>query len=314
MPNRPPLGSCPPSRWRARSPSERVGPTTNSDAPTAASAAEGTGPPIDHGLVRGGVRYAIGAVLVTLAALWFLDTQRSLVGYLIIAGLIALALEPAVIWFREKHGWRRGSRTACCWWVCCWSGTGVGLIAATRGTRRSSASFPSYVDKINAFTRDRFDATVVSASQRLAAANAATRVEDLRAPGGRPRRDRVRGERDLLGYRRLFTFYMTAQGPQMQRALLSRMPPERQQRVLFAWETAIKRMGGYLYSRLLLAVINGVLMYITLKVLGVPYALPLAMLSAFIASSSRSSGRTSEAPSRSWSPWPSGDPPRRSSC
>ena len=42
-------------------------------------------------------------------------------------------------------------------------------------------------------------------------------------------------------------------------------------------------MGGYLYSRLLLALINGVLMYITLKVLGVPYALPLAMLSALIA-------------------------------
>jgi len=263
---------------------------TNSDAPTAASAVEEDGtPPSTSELVRGGIRYAIGAVLVTLASLWFLDSQRSLVGYLIMAGLIALALEPAVIWFHEKHGWRRGS------------GTGlllVGLFLAlvvlvvglasvlARETTQVVGELPSYVDKINAFTRDHFDTTVVSASQRLAAVNAATHVEDYLKEH----------QADVLGGIAsgvsaifslftvgLFTFYMTAQGPQMRRALLSRMPPERQQRVLFAWETAIKRMGGYLYSRLLLAVINGVLMYITLKVLGVPYALPLAMLSAFIA-------------------------------
>src|SRR6266699_3622437 len=33
----------------------------------------------------------------------------------------------------------------------------------------------------------------------------------------------------------LFTFYLTANGPQVRRALRSRMPPERQQRVLWAW-------------------------------------------------------------------------------
>jgi predicted PurR-regulated permease PerM len=59
--------------------------------------------------------------------------------------------------------------------------------------------------------------------------------------------------------------------------------PERQQRVLFASETAIEKMGGYLYSRLLLAAINGALMFITLKILGVPFALPLALISGLIA-------------------------------
>ena len=81
----------------------------------------------------------------------------------------------------------------------------------------------------------------------------------------------------------MFTFYLTAQGPQVRRALLSRVPPEKQERILFAWETAIKKMGGYLYSRLLLAAINGSLMFVTLRILGVPYALPLAVLSALIA-------------------------------
>ena len=57
-------------------------------------------------------------------------------------------------------------------------------------------------------------------------------------------------------------------------------------------------MGGYLYSRLLLAAINGALMYVTLKIVGVPYALPLAIVSGSSPNSSRSWGRTSAAPSR----------------
>ncbi len=45
------------------------------------------------------------------------------------------------------------------------------------------------------------------------------------------------------------------------------MPPERQQRVLWAWNTAIEKTGGYLYSNLLLTLINGGLMLVTLVLL-----------------------------------------------
>jgi predicted PurR-regulated permease PerM len=81
----------------------------------------------------------------------------------------------------------------------------------------------------------------------------------------------------------LFTFYLTADGPKVRRALLSRMRPERQERALFAWETAIHKVGGYLYSRLLLAVINGGLMFIVLKIVGAPFALPLAVFVGLVA-------------------------------
>jgi predicted PurR-regulated permease PerM len=61
------------------------------------------------------------------------------------------------------------------------------------------------------------------------------------------------------------------------------MPPERQRRVLWAWETAIDKTGGYLYSRALLALINGGLMFLTLKLLGVPYALALGLFVGVVA-------------------------------
>jgi predicted PurR-regulated permease PerM len=81
----------------------------------------------------------------------------------------------------------------------------------------------------------------------------------------------------------LFTFYFTAEGPKFRRALLSRMRPDRQERVLFVWEQAIRQTGGYFYSRLLLAFINGTGMYITLRVTNVPFPAPLAIFEGIVA-------------------------------
>lgn len=84
----------------------------------------------------------------------------------------------------------------------------------------------------------------------------------------------------------LFTFYMVAEGPALRRTICSLLPPRNQQHVLFVWNTAIDQTGGYFYSRLLLAAINGAGMLIVLFVFDVPFAVPLAIfvgiVSAFI--------------------------------
>jgi predicted PurR-regulated permease PerM len=246
-------------------------------------------PPSAQDTVRQGVRYAIFAVLLTLATFWFLGKESNLVGYLILAELLALALEPGVIWLHEKHGWRRGSATGLLL-------VGVfvalvlllvGMVAVlARETTQVVNQLPLYLDKLNAFTQEHFNTRVFSASQRASAADASSHILDFLK----------QHQSDILGGLvsglsaiftlftvGLFTFYLTAQGPQVRKALCSRMRPERQKRALFAWETAIKRMGGYLYSRLLLAAINGFFMFVTLKILGVPFALPLALISGLIA-------------------------------
>jgi predicted PurR-regulated permease PerM len=80
----------------------------------------------------------------------------------------------------------------------------------------------------------------------------------------------------------LFTFYFVAEGPQLRRVICGALPPEHQQRVLFVWDLAIDKTGGYFYSRLLLAAINGTGMYITLRVFGVPFAAPLAVFEGVV--------------------------------
>jgi predicted PurR-regulated permease PerM len=80
----------------------------------------------------------------------------------------------------------------------------------------------------------------------------------------------------------LFTFYLVADGPRFRRGVCSLFPPRVQRDLLSAWEVAIDKTGGYLYSRLLLAVINTTFSFIVLQALGIPFALPLALWQGFV--------------------------------
>lgn len=70
----------------------------------------------------------------------------------------------------------------------------------------------------------------------------------------------------------LFAFYFAAEGPRLRRAMCSVLPPARQAEVLRAWEIAVAKTGGYLYSRGLMALLSSVAHFTVLEVLGVPFA------------------------------------------
>ena len=248
-----------------------------------------TPPPWVSNAIKQGITWAIGGVLLTLAALWFLGQVSELVRYLVIATLLWVALEPAVIWLQEKHGWRRGSATGLLLLAVFLAVVlfAVGLASVlVREANQVIDDLPQYVDKLNDFTRDTFETTVISAAQRQEAANAA---ENIREYLTEHMDDVLGGAASVLGgiftlfTIGLFTFYLTANGPKVRRALLSRLPPEKQRRARFAWETAIRQVGGYLYSRLLLAAINAFFMFVTLLIVGSPFALPLAVFQGLVA-------------------------------
>jgi predicted PurR-regulated permease PerM len=236
-----------------------------------------------------GIWQAIAALLITAAALWSLQKAASLVRYLILAQLLSFALEPAVTWLHQRRGWRRGSATGLLLGGILALFVLLGVLLApalTSGVNQAVRQLPSWIDKLNAFTQQHFNTTVVSASNSRGSSQAAANATNyLQQHAG----DVLGAVGTLLGAVfglftvGLFAFYLTANGPQVRRALLSRMRPERQQRVLWAYNAAIEKTGGYLYSNLLLALINGGLMLITLLLLGVPYALPLALFEGVVA-------------------------------
>jgi predicted PurR-regulated permease PerM len=91
----------------------------------------------------------------------------------------------------------------------------------------------------------------------------------------------------------LFTFYLVADGPRLRRVICSRLRPARQRRVLEAWDLAIEKTGGYLYSRALLAGLSAVFHWVVFQAVGTQAPLALACGSASSASSCRWSAPTS---------------------
>ena len=75
----------------------------------------------------------------------------------------------------------------------------------------------------------------------------------------------------------LFSFYMVADGPRLRRSICRRLRPERQEKVLAAWEVAIDKTGGYIYSRALLALFSSIFHGIAFALIGVPNSVALAL-------------------------------------
>jgi len=236
-----------------------------------------------------GIWQVILAVLLTWVGLWVLHQARDLVRYLVLSLLLSFAIEPAVIYLHDKRGWRRGA------------GTGLILFAAfllillisvllggalIKGINGIVKSLPGWIDQFNGWTRHHFHTTLISSTSSTSSSNAIKNVQKyLTEHGG----DILGSVSSALGLVfsiftvGMFTFYLTANGHLVRRAVCSRMPPDRQREVLWAWEESIKKMGGYLYSRGLLAAINGFFMFVTLLIVGTPYAAPLALFEGVVA-------------------------------
>jgi predicted PurR-regulated permease PerM len=75
----------------------------------------------------------------------------------------------------------------------------------------------------------------------------------------------------------LFSFYLVADGPRVRRTVCSVLPPERQHVVLGLWELSIRKTGGYLYSRVLLATVSALCGWVAFSIIGVPSPVALAV-------------------------------------
>jgi predicted PurR-regulated permease PerM len=228
---------------------------------------------------------AAGILLLTFQ--WLVGQLGSFLTMIGIALFLSFALEPAVDYLATR-GWKRGAATGLIFLIL--FGAIVLLIAlivpaVISGFNQLVENAPALVDRLSEWLRPLgIKLSTDELIQRLQE-NAQQVISSASSVAGT-----VFGiASSLIGglFRwatiALFTFYFVAEGPKFRRALLSRMHPDRQERVLFVWEQAIRQTGGYFYSRLLLAVINGTGMYVTLRIANVPFAAPLAIFEGIVA-------------------------------
>jgi len=223
------------------------------------------------------------AAFASYAAFMLIRKLRDLIIWLIAALFLSFAIEPAVNAL-ARRGWKRGLATGLIvLGVLLALAVVVALMTPLVVTqvRDLIDRAPGWLAQANAFTQRRFDVTISGKNivdyiknAKASIASAATTAASIGAY--------------LLSLVfqvltvGLFTFYMVADGPRFRRTICSVLPPRRQLEVLSTWELAIDKTGGYLYSRLLLAALNGSFTFIALAILHVPFALPLALWEGFI--------------------------------
>ena len=76
----------------------------------------------------------------------------------------------------------------------------------------------------------------------------------------------------------VFAFYIAADGPRIRRAIGRWLPPQRQEVFATVWDIAARKTGGYVISKVVLAVLSAGFHAAFFAAIGVPYWLPLALL------------------------------------
>lgn len=223
------------------------------------------------------------AVFAAYATFMLIRTLRNLLLWIVAALFLSFALEPAVN-FLVRRGWRRGGATAAVLFalfllVLVTLAAMVPLVIDQ--VQELVQRAPELLDKASVYT-ERWFGTALTSERILKT------IENAQADIGQIASNVATVGAFVLGLIfqvltiGLFTFYLVADGPRFRRTVCSVLTPRRQREVLAAWDVAIDKTGGYLYSRLLLAAVNALATFIVLSVLGIPFAVPLALWQGFV--------------------------------
>ena len=259
-------------------------------APGPASSSRDAFAPWSRAFLRHAALWLMAAIAGGLVLAGIADSLlHRLAGFLqiiLISLFLSFAIEPAV-GYLAKRGWHRGAATGLVFLAVLMMIAGlIALLipAIVTGTHQLIAALPDLVHNLARYLKPlgiRVDQVNIEDQMRKYGNQLLTGAGTLLGGIVRVATGIVSGVFQALAIA-LFTFYMAAQGPQMRRTVCSRFRPDRQRRILFIWEQAIEQTGGYFYSRLLLAVINGALMYAVLRWRGVPFAAPLALFEGVV--------------------------------
>jgi predicted PurR-regulated permease PerM len=229
----------------------------------------------------------VGGVAL-LGVLYLLDVLSNLITILITALFFSFALEPAVGWLNSKRGWRRGTATTAV--MLAMIGGGLLILslvipAVINGFEQLIDNAPTWVDTVARWLKPLgIELSTEELIQEIQ--DNAQDVVTNAAGGVFAVTSSILGALFDWSAIGLFLFYFVAEGPKVRRAVCATLPPDTQKRVLFVLDQAIGQTGGYFYSRLLLAIINGTGLFIVLLLFEVPFAAPLAVfcgvVSAFI--------------------------------
>lgn len=236
-------------------------------------------------------RLAITVIAIFAAyqlMLQFIGLTGNFLMMLLIAWLVSIAMEPVVSWFEAK-GQKRGL------------GAGIVLIGfilflflffATLGGLMFSqlsaavAAAPDVITSAIAWLNTTFDLNLDSTKllEQLNINSADTTSLATNLAGGL-----LSIVSSLFTFLfdfltiMVFAFYFSADAHRVRRSIASWLPAERQKIFVTVWEIAVKKTGGFVISRVLLATISAIAHSIFFAIIGLPYWLPMGIFAGLSA-------------------------------
>jgi len=231
------------------------------------------------------VLFAGGVVVLIVMGFRIFDDVANVLMTVVFGFFLSLAMEPAVNWLHKKHGWRRGSATGLIMVIMVLFGAMLVLLmipVLIQGVKAVAEALPTLADSLIRFANDTFGTTISAVEVDSRLREAQGEIAGWAAETAVGAVSSVVGVTFQLFTVLLFTFYFTANAPNIRRAVASLFPRDRQDEVLSVWEAAIEQTGGYFFSRAILAFLNGLAMFAVLAIVGVPFAFPLALVAGIV--------------------------------
>jgi predicted PurR-regulated permease PerM len=236
---------------------------------------------------RGFFLAVIGVAVVLRLGSWAFHQLATLIGILFLAWMFSIAIDPAVVAL-HKRGMRRGFAT------------GVVMLVMLLATAVFFAVFGkllidqmvelfkalpgavgSTLEWVNRTFKTNIDITAIESSFQLDTSKLVKIASEL----GVGILSIVTSIVGLVfqGFMLLlFAFYMSAEAPQMQARIASWFPERSQRVALNVWEIARVKTGGYVFSRMILAIISAFFTSGFLLIIGVNYWLPLGIWTGLV--------------------------------
>jgi len=238
-------------------------------------------PPVSPRTVfRWAVAGALGVLVVVMGVVG-LYAVRALLVQLLVALFIAISLDPAIRWMISRRV-KRGQAVAALSIIALFLTAGLLWAFVTPLVQQAStltSDFPGYLDDL----RQR--------SPSLRELEVRLRLEDNVDRLARELPGKVAGE--AVGFTRRFlgaalqvllvivlTIYFMIDMPRLRRGLVRLFPKPQRPQVSEVVNLVVDKVGSYMIGNLLISLIAGVTAFAAMQLLGVPFALPLAVLVA----------------------------------
>jgi predicted PurR-regulated permease PerM len=225
-------------------------------------------------------------VAACAAALYFCYLIRHVLGLVFIAGFLAVALGPPVGFFRQRLGLPPVLAILLVYVLIVGAIFGVGLlvvppmVSQVQGLANDIPGYLQDLRKNDQFRKydEKYDITTkLSEQARKLPSKLGTAVGTLRSITVGVFSALVELVTVLT-----MTFFLLRDGGRIVGFLFGLARPERERRLRAIAGDVYRSVSGYVAGNLLISLIAGTTTYVALEILGVPFAVPLAVLMAFL--------------------------------